>query len=318
MITLYELHWSHYCEKIRLALDYMQLPWQMVGIHAFSKKEMRMHPLPAQLPSYTVPAIWDDHTQRFVMDSTPILRYLEQAYPHAPGLFVGDAANRAAIDAQLLEFDTLLSLPARRFGYSQIIFECPDTLTDLFFTHADGAFYRAPLVRHITGHVMGMVLSKRFDFHRAEGAGLYEALERYLLQLAARLEGQAFVVGTAFSVADLAFAAQMRPLTIVPFFAEHPHLQSLFARHRDLLQHYSREGDSLYQTAIATARLKKPPVRRRLRQRMAALPFTATALHADNDQLPVWNAAMWAMPYHYGVTLRQGKLRQVAASATVR
>jgi hypothetical protein len=26
MIILYELAWSHYCEKVRLALDYMQLP----------------------------------------------------------------------------------------------------------------------------------------------------------------------------------------------------------------------------------------------------------------------------------------------------
>jgi glutathione S-transferase len=318
MITLYELHWSHYCEKIRLALDYMQLPWQMVGIHAFSKKEMCMHPLPAQLPNYTVPAIWDERTQTFVMDSTPILRYLEQAYPDAPTLFPGGAAHRAAIDAQLLEFDTSLSIPARRFGYSQMIFECPDLLADLFFTHAGGAFYRAPFVRHITGRVMGIVLSKRFDFHRAESTGLYEALEHYLLQLAARLEGKAFVVGDAFSVADLAFAAQMRPLTIVPFFAEHPQLQSLFARHRALLQQYSHEGDSLYQSAIATARLKRPPMRRSLRQRLAALPFVVNAQHAGNDQVAVWDAGMWAMPYHYFVTLRQGKLRQRVASATVR
>jgi glutathione S-transferase len=318
MITLYELHWSHYCEKIRLALDYMQLPWQIVGIHAFSKKEMRMHPLPAQLPNYTVPAILDERTQTFVMDSTPILRYLEQSYLNAPKLFPGDAANRAAIDAQLLEFDTALSIPARRFGYSQMIFECPDVLADLFFTHPGGAFFRAPVVRHITGRVMGMVLSKRFDFHRAESTGLYEALEQYLLQLATKLEGQAFVVGDVFSVADLAFAAQMRPLTIVPFFAEHPQLQSLFVRHRSLLKQYSREGDSLYQTAIASARLRHAPVRRNLRQRVAVLPFAVKAQHADNDQVAVWDAGMWAMPYHYFVTLRQGKLRQRTASTTVR
>lgn len=318
MITLYELHWSHYCEKIRLALDYMQLPWQVVGIHAFSKKEMLMHPVPAQLPNYTVPAIWDDCTRSFVMDSTPILRYLEQTYPDAPALFPGDAANCAAIDAQLLEFDTLLAIPGRRFAYSQMIFERPDLLADLFFTHAGGAFYRAPVIRHISGFVMGMVLSKRFDFHRSESTGLYEALEQYLLQLADRLEGKAFVVGDAFSVADLAFAAQMRPLTIVPFFAEHRQLQSLFARHRALLQQHSHEGDSLYQTAIATARLKQAPVRRSLRLRVSTLPFAVKAQHAGNDQITVWDAGMWAMPYHYFVTLRQGKVRQLTASATVR
>ncbi|GBL44392.1 hypothetical protein SFMTTN_0187 [Sulfuriferula multivorans] len=71
MITLYELHWSHYCEKIRLTLHYMGLEWRMVGIDAFSKRQLREHPLPSYLPSHTVPAIHDARTGRFVMDSTP-------------------------------------------------------------------------------------------------------------------------------------------------------------------------------------------------------------------------------------------------------
>jgi glutathione S-transferase len=318
MITLYELHWSHYCEKIRLALDYMQLPWQMVGIHPFSKKEMRMHPLPAHLSSYTVPAILDNSTGAFVMDSTPILRYLANTYPGAPALFPGDAANRAAIDAQLIEFDTMLSLPARRFGYSQLIFERPDVLADLFMTRA----WRVPVVRSVVGRVLGMVLCKRFDFHRSEASGLYEALEAYLLQLSTKLEGQAYVIGTQFSVADLALAAQLRPLTIVPFFAEHPQLQNLFARQRNVLAAHSREGDAVYQTAMAQARRSKAPVRRSLRDaqhhRTASMPFTVRAAHADNDQRNVWDSGMWAMPWHFYVTLRQGKLRQLQASSTVR
>jgi len=55
MITLYELHWSHFCEKIRLALNYMGLPWQMVGIDAFKKEQLRQHPLPSHLKKHTVP-----------------------------------------------------------------------------------------------------------------------------------------------------------------------------------------------------------------------------------------------------------------------
>jgi glutathione S-transferase len=37
VIILYELYWSHYCEKIRWALDYKKLPWKKVGINAFTK-----------------------------------------------------------------------------------------------------------------------------------------------------------------------------------------------------------------------------------------------------------------------------------------
>jgi glutathione S-transferase len=314
MITLYELHWSHYCEKIRLALDYMQLTYTLVGVHPFSKKEMRMYLLPAHLPNYTVPAILDDATGQFVMDSTPILRYLQTAYPAAPALFPGDLVNRAVIDAQLLEFDTMLALPARRFGYSQLIFEAPTALADLFLT----GLLRAPVIRSVASCVMGIALCKRFDFHRAESAGLYEALEDYLLQLTAKLQGKDFVVGAEFSIADLALAAQLRPITIVPFFAEHPKLQPLFDRHRTVLRHYSNEGDSSYQIAIAAARRHKPPVRRNLRRRIAALPFVVQAQYAVNDQKNVWDLGMWAMPYHYFVTLRQGKVRQSTACAKVR
>ena len=379
MITLYELRWSHYCEKVRLALGYMGLPWQAVSINAFGKKELQAHPRPAHLPNATVPAIWDDRTQQFVMDSTPILRYLAQTYPNAnpanasansssnpdaPSLFGHDTATRAAIDAQLVEFDTHLGLPARRVGYSQVIFECPAALSDLFLPEVAGGLLCAPGVREVSGRVLGMLLSKRFDFHGAEAQGLFEALEAYLVALAGRLEHQEFVVAwgsgsefiaeagnarddvpagaarsaprSLFSMADLALAAMLRPLSIVPFFAEHPQLQTLFARQRDILQRHSPEGDLLYQQAIARARERRAPVRRRLNASaaLAKPPASLTpslivpppgplsvqrgVMLAVNDQRNIWDAGMWTMPFHYFYTLRQGKVRQALASAGVR
>jgi glutathione S-transferase len=330
MITLYELRWSHYCEKIRLALGYMGLPWRAVSINAFGKKELQAHPRPAHLPNATVPAIWDDSTEQFVMDSTPILRYLAETYPHSsPGasaLFGDDAATRAAIDAQLVEFDTHLGLPARRVGYSQVILECPAALSDLFLPEVAGGLLCAPGVRQVSGRVLGMLLAKRFDFHGAEKQGLFETLEAYLLALAQRLARHEFVVGKAFSMADLALAAMLRPLTIVPFFAEHPQLQSLFARQRDVLQRHSPEGDLLYQQAIARARASNAPVRRRLKSATVSVmtatapsaAATASPRMAANDQRNIWDAGMWAMPFHYFYTLRQGKVRQAVASAGVR
>ena len=40
MITLYQLHWSHYVEKVRWALDYKGLAWRAVEVEPFSKREM--------------------------------------------------------------------------------------------------------------------------------------------------------------------------------------------------------------------------------------------------------------------------------------
>jgi glutathione S-transferase len=93
MIILYELSWSHYCEKVRLALDHMHLPWRAESIDAFAKAPLRARSRPAQLPSYTVPAILDDATNAYVMDSTPILRYLAETYPKP----IGPIARRAPI-----------------------------------------------------------------------------------------------------------------------------------------------------------------------------------------------------------------------------
>ncbi|MGB8338797.1 MAG: glutathione S-transferase family protein [Burkholderiales bacterium] len=318
MITLYELHWSHYCEKIRIALDYMQLEWRMVGIDAFSKKQMREFAAPEHLGGYRVPAIHDDATNIFVMDSTPILRYLADAYPENPQLFPGDAANRALIDAKVLELDTLPGIPGGRFGYSQVILECPDLLADLFLPREAKGFYCLPVIRNITCMIMGMVLSKRLYFHRSESLGLYEALENYLIRMAKELDGREFVVGNQFPAADTTLATHLRTITVVPFFAEHPGLQNLFARHRAVIAKYGKEPQSAYQIAIANARLSRAPMRRKLRDLAAKLPFQTNLQVAGNDQKTVWDWKMAFMPFHCLIGLRQNKLRQVTASLSVR
>jgi hypothetical protein len=163
-----------------------------------------------------------------------------------------------------------------------------------------------------------MLLCQRFAFHQSESSDLYEALENYLLPLARRLEARTFVVGDDFSIADLALAAYLRPLTIVPFFYEHPQLQSLFAHQRTVLAEHSPEGLSAYQGAIAKARQSRLPVRRRIRQSEAALPVPDLGSHAHNDQRSVWTWQTWLLPYRYLFPMRSGKVRQAAASQGVR
>ncbi|UXI70267.1 glutathione S-transferase family protein [Tahibacter amnicola] len=312
MITVYQLRWSHYVEKVRLALAYMRLPFSVVDIDAFRKDAFAGRVKPAHLPTFTVPAIHDARTSAFVMDSTPILHYLADTYPDAPKLFPGDAANRERIQRRLIEFDTTLALCARRFGYTQVILECPELLTELFLPHRSAVF-RWPLVRSVTGHLLGMVLSKRFDFHRSDERGLYEALEQWLLTLAVELDQREFVVGAAFSAADIALAAQLRPLTIVPYFREHPRLQGLFARHEAVTASLGGERFA-YERAIEQARLRRPPFRRRSLAGKGNLPTAGTSDLAVNDQRSVWDWGMFAMPWHYIVRLRRNRKRSAQAS----
>lgn len=318
MITLYELHWSHYCEKIRLALNHMGLPWQAVGIDAFRKEQLLSRPLPEGLPVHTVPAIHDSITDRFIMDSTPILHYLATQYPDAPALFPVDPDERAEVDRLLLEFDSCLGITMRRLGYTQIILECPDVLTDFFAEHrAHGWFTRRGL-RGVTGHVIALMLCKRFDFHRSRELGLYEATIDYLRDLATRLQGRRCLVGEHVSAADLTLAAMLRGFMIVPCIAECPDLQTLLAWGQQMRLRCGGEAVSRYELAITRARCRRPPVRRSLTATGTPLPFGSGGEVASNDQQSIWDRGMWLMPWHYLVTLRRGTWRQSLADATAR
>ncbi len=323
MITLYEIHWSHFCEKVRLALFYKGLPWQSVSVDAFDRQQIEALGL---TQSHVFPTIVDDaninpktEKARVVTESSPILRYLDETYPDTPRLFPGDSDNQRQVYYQLIEFDTQLAIPARRLGYTQVVLECPEKLSSQLIQHR-ARIYGLPIVRHILGHMLGMVLTKRFDFHRSESMGLYEALEAYLLTLARRLEKQEFVVGTEFSAADLALAAQIRPLKIIPFFAENPELADLFKRHEDIVRRYGSERWFSYELAIAEARCSAPPVRRRLRESSGELPFTTTSWQtvAANDQKKVWTLSLAAYPFYYWLGLRRNKVRQHHSSPTIR
>ena len=318
MITLYQMPWSHYCEKIRLALNFMGLPWKAVSVTPLSMREMHSYGIPEHLPTYTVPAIHDDASGVFVMDSTPILRYLASAYPSRPCLFPGNETNRAVIDSKLLELDTSLGLLARRLGYTQAILECPNHLTTLFLGKRAFGFFRLPGVRRVAGWVLGMALMKRFDMHRSESLGAYEALEEFLLPIAERLTGNKYLVGDEFSAADLSLAALLRPLTIVPFFAEHPGLKDLFDWHRSVVATYGAGAPSGYQLAINRARTKRSPVRRKIRKMVATMPFALRGNHAHNDQRQVWTWSFAIAPFHYLFGIRANKVRSAYATESLR
>lgn len=323
MITLYELHWSHYCEKVRLALEYKGLPWRAVEVDAFTRRQMRDLGLQQR---YAFPTIVDEARinaksgrPTVLADSSPILRYLDEHYADGPRLFPGDSARQREIYHQLIEFDTELAIPARRLGYTQLILECPQHLVGLFLGEKTRA-YRLPIIRQVVAHGLGMLLCKRFEFHSSESSGLYEALEAWLLQLARRLQGQEFVVGDAFSAADLALAAQLRPLKVVPFFHENPLLAGLFQRHADIVARYGQQTLFPYETAIAAARRQRPPVRRRLRSVSGELPYQAFDWQtiAANDQQEIWTASLATYPWHYWRGVRRNKVRQQTASSTIR
>jgi glutathione S-transferase len=293
MIELYKLHWSHYVEKVRWALDFKKLDWRGIDIVAFTKKEMRRFDC-----AQTVPLVHDTATGVAIGDSSPIIRYLDETYPEHP-LLPADTVEREAVWQWMLRLDSSLGLHARRLGYTQLIMECPHVLSQLFMPNVAGGLFARRGWRVMAAPVLGAMLSLRFRFHRNREDGVYEALETQLVPIAAQLERESFLVGNRFSAADITLASLLRPLRIVPHFAQHPRLQSLFAWQTRLFGMHDRDVAFPYEALIRTQRERRGSMRGRVRwmhpgTEPGPMPGESPALQvAQNDIHPV---NRWMLP----------------------
>ena len=145
MITLYQLHWSHFVEKIRWALDYKGLDWSVVDVDAFTKRQMYHLECKLTLDSgrslYTVPTIQDEATNAMIGDSAKFWS-IWSGHIRLPRYTPRTSANVAKVTRWMLWLDSTLGLAARRLGYTQIALEHPGILASLFVPHMVGG--RAP------------------------------------------------------------------------------------------------------------------------------------------------------------------------------
>jgi glutathione S-transferase len=278
MIELYKLHWSHYVEKVRWALDFKQLPWRGIDIVAFTKKEMQRFDC-----AQTVPLIHDTASGAAISDSSPIIRYLDETYPER-ALLPLDPTEREAAWQWMLRLDSTLGLHARRLGYTQVIMECPNILSRLFMPDVCGGLFTRRGWRGLAAPVLGAMLTLRFRFHRNREDRVYEALEAQLIPIAAQLGRNGFLVGGRFSAADLTLASLLRPLRIVPHFADHPRLQSLFAWQQRLFREHDRDMAFPYETLIQAQRQRRGSMRARVSWMR---PDSVTAASGESPPLQV-------------------------------
>ena len=251
MILLYQLHWSHYVEKVRWALDFKGVEWQAVEVNPFSKREMRHLRCKTQLDNgrkeYTVPTIHDQATGAVLSESSSIVEYLEQTHP-APSLHLSDEVKR-----WMLWFDSTLGLAARRLAYTQIALEHPAILTGLFLPEIPADSFKAG----VAGRIIAGVLTRRFRFRHNRADRAFEQLEQCLLTAAERLSARSYLVGEQFSAADLTLAALMRPVVLIPYFRNHPRLQRLFEWRMQQLREHHRTEQIGYESSLHEVRTRR-------------------------------------------------------------
>jgi len=303
MITLYQFHWSHFVEKVRWALDFKQCAWSAVDVDPFTKKQLRQLSTSGGQQLY-VPMIHDDVTGTVVAESSAILRYLETTYP-APALFPADESQRQEVERWLTWLDSTVGLATRRLAYTQIVLEQPGYLVDLFIPQlANGN--GSKFARRAAGMTISGVLTQRFRFLHNRRDRVFEQLEQHLLLADRQVRSRRFLVGSSFTAADLTLASLLRPVTVVPFFRDHPQLQSLFAWRRRLLEEHDRDVEVGYEKALHETRTQRgwslgtvswlPVARRRAESELADVP----ALQGTtNDQQPVGRSTALLAPLRF-------------------
>jgi glutathione S-transferase len=120
-------------------------------------------------------------------------------------------------------------------------------------------------LRRPASAVLGAMLTLRFRFHRNRADRVYENLEAQLLPIAQKIEREGYLVGGAFSAADITLASLLRPLRIVPHFSHHPRLQSLFGWQERLFREHDRDAAYPYEDAIRARRERSGRMRGRVR-----------------------------------------------------
>jgi glutathione S-transferase len=260
MITLYQLHWSHYVEKVRWALDYKGVGWSAVEVDPFTKHQMHHLKCQTTLDSgheeYTVPAIYDDATGSVVGDSSKIVDYLEQTYP-APALYPQDMTERNEATCWMLWLDSTVGLATRRLAYTQIALEDPGLLAELFVPRVIATGGTRNFKARLVGAIIAGVLTRRFRFLHNRTDRVFELLEQCLLIVAERLSSRRYLVGDRFTAADLTLATLLRPAVLVPFFYENPRLRRLFDWRATQLQEHRRQPRIGYEAALHDTRRRR-------------------------------------------------------------
>ncbi|MCA6572870.1 MAG: glutathione S-transferase family protein [Pseudanabaena sp.] len=195
-MLLLQFSTSHYCRKARLALGYKQIPYQVEnltpGLHIFRVKPLSgRNTVPVLLPQQKkCPAV--------VADSTEIIRFLEVYQSNPPLYFEDDLLQQEALRLEDY-FDESIGT-ATRFVYYQ---------------------FRAHEGKYIDPSWMSQIVIAIVRSQYGINAGSAKLAAQRIdeaIALLSKFWQDGYLVGDRFSVADLAAAALLSPLGLIPAY----------------------------------------------------------------------------------------------------
>ena len=201
MLELYQLPISHYCEKIRWALDYKKLDYKqknlLPGLHISTITKLT--------PKTSVPVLVHDGT--VIYDSSKIISYLDETFPEHP-LTPSDPALRDEALAWERFADKDIGDHVRRIVYHTLL-DYPNIVIS-FYT-INGPWYGLPLIK-LLFPILRQKMRRYMKINDESTRKSMEILERSIDKANAHMRDRGYFVGDSFSRADLAVASLLAPL----------------------------------------------------------------------------------------------------------
>jgi glutathione S-transferase len=206
-IVLWHIEVSHYNEKVRWALDYKDLDYElrvpMPGLHGIRALVL------TRGAQRRLPVIELDG--RRIGDSTAIIAALEEHTPE-PALYPAEPEQRArALELEDF-FDEQLAPAVRRLMWHHTLPDTDATVSALFTRPAPA---RERLLR-ATAPLARPIVRRDYGVSEASAAAARNQVLAAMDRLESELQPSGHLVGDAFTVADLTGAALFTPLLAPP------------------------------------------------------------------------------------------------------
>lgn len=201
MFTLYQFPISHYCEKVRWALDYKNIEYQeknlLPGFHMLTAKRLA--------PDTSLPILVDDG--KAIQGSDRIITYLDETYPEN-NLTPEDGKLKAEAMEWENYADQEIGISIRR-AYYHVLLDYPEVIIPLYTQK--GPWYGTVLLKAVFP-VLKMRMRALMDINQETARESKKKLIAAVERLYSHLQDHPFLVGDQFSRADLAAASLLAPL----------------------------------------------------------------------------------------------------------
>lgn len=201
VIVLYQFPISHYCEKVRWALQYKDLTYKKInllpGLHIKKAKKLTS--------KSSVPIL--KHDKIIISESSEIITYLDNTFPQNSLTPINEELKNQTLEWEKFA-DKEIGPDVRKICYHTLL-DHPD-ITIPFFTK-DGPWYGNFIIK-IMYPVLSVKMREFMQLNNKTATLTSKRLSQAIDKVHAHIHDKEYFVGDTFTRADLAVASLLAPL----------------------------------------------------------------------------------------------------------